>query len=627
MSKRPTYSLKFAHVDPYPIVGSEFEVTLHLLENATTGVIKSVDGYHPVNLKLFYNEKPLKPCPDGILRIVTPSRLQIDKSGKLVAKVVLSEFSMHHENRKFVLQASADPLNGVYINPAISEPMLAIRHRLKIQNPATFPDIWYKDEGGRDKCIEIVVQLYDQHGNVVVDRKVPLKIALLYSGGHAVHNQDILKINPDNKLCIDESGQALLRFRIDDVSKNHQKQSFVIQIGPDTAQVPQNSDISPDLCPPVEVRSKRNKRMRDKEMMGGGLGALGDLPLKNPSLGYRYSNEGGSYPGSLSLTRQGESMQSINGDSGLMKPSLSNSVAPDITPQDHLNSVIKWTQFVLHKLSTIQWEQLGVDRLDGKPLYQIHNPNTAIAEIVTSYQESIIGNLSRLSEFVDNSGSDGEHHSDNGQKDNLYSSDDGNGSIVAKPPSAPRDTTFSSAIASLNVPTSLYRDNSLFTAVEMWNQQAPIPNLSNDVSWNLPNDLLSLKTGDSLNMSYYSYNANDEETAVYVLARALQIDGKRMGIPAFDRDFKLVCFYESVDEHGMSVVKQIKFNSNNYSPNVLTNASRVMKQCFDSKDKAIFTFDSSTPRVKIAENALIYSYSHDSDIIPDIAYDSSILIV
>lgn len=66
-------------------------------------------------------------------------------------------------------------------------------------------------------------------------------------------------------VCVDDKGQASLRLRIDDVSKNHQKQSFVIQIAPDTNSHPLNNDISPDECSALEVRSKRNKTKRPRE--------------------------------------------------------------------------------------------------------------------------------------------------------------------------------------------------------------------------------------------------------------------------------------------------------------------------------------------------------------------------
>jgi hypothetical protein len=98
-------------------------------------------------------------------------------------------------------------------------------------------------------------------------------------------------MSPDSRIFIDETGTADIRLRIEDVSKNHQGQSFKIRVGPNTKHSPINSDISPDVsqyvcictnacthrdarrrvvtcspanCSAIAVRSKRNKRQREK---------------------------------------------------------------------------------------------------------------------------------------------------------------------------------------------------------------------------------------------------------------------------------------------------------------------------------------------------------------------------
>jgi hypothetical protein len=42
-----------------------------------------------------------------------------------------------------------------------------IRHRLRIRPESQPPAVWYKDEGGRDKCIEVTVDLVDAEGRRV----------------------------------------------------------------------------------------------------------------------------------------------------------------------------------------------------------------------------------------------------------------------------------------------------------------------------------------------------------------------------------------------------------------------------------------------------------------------------
>ena len=177
-------------------------------------------------MKLCFKEKPLRQCPDGLLDIRNaenpsqkPKDFKISKSGSIRLIVRINELSMRYDNKKLVLCASTENVNGLYVQSAISLPMLCVKYRyvkrfytlqnimscfyslcsLVIEN-ATLPDIWYKDEGGRDKCIELTICLRDHDNKIIVERKVPLKVVLLYADGNVVLKQEILKISPDSKL-------------------------------------------------------------------------------------------------------------------------------------------------------------------------------------------------------------------------------------------------------------------------------------------------------------------------------------------------------------------------------------------------------------------------------------------
>lgn len=79
----------------------------------------------------------------------------------------------------------------------------------------------YKDEGGKDKCIEYRVSLRDGNNRTVRDRKVSLKLTLNYVNGTVVSHQNILVLSPDSRLLIDEGGDGLLKVRINEVSNRH----------------------------------------------------------------------------------------------------------------------------------------------------------------------------------------------------------------------------------------------------------------------------------------------------------------------------------------------------------------------------------------------------------------------
>ncbi|KAH9100285.1 hypothetical protein LEN26_015991 [Aphanomyces euteiches] len=127
------------------------------------------------------------------------------------------------------------------------------------------PDVWFKDEGGRDKCMTIQVQVQAAPGRAVSPRIIPLELSLLYDSGEVVQasasatspSSGILKLFPDLRPNITD-GNVRISFRIEDVSKNHQNHSFMLKIAPESSNV--YADIASVCTAPVAIRSKRNKR-------------------------------------------------------------------------------------------------------------------------------------------------------------------------------------------------------------------------------------------------------------------------------------------------------------------------------------------------------------------------------
>ena len=196
---------------------------------------------------------------------VTEFKIRTNGQGKINVKI--TDISMNHGNKKIILVFSAKSTiypNLYAIAEAISTPMLSIRYVLSIKPFTENPYIWYKDEGGQGNTIDMEVILFDHNGNYVIGRRTHLTLTLLYENRATVPSQDILKPTIDSKLYIDEhTGKAMIKLRIDEVSRSHQKQLFKILVSPDTSHYPMTSDISPVLSQPIEVRSKRNKRERN----------------------------------------------------------------------------------------------------------------------------------------------------------------------------------------------------------------------------------------------------------------------------------------------------------------------------------------------------------------------------
>lgn len=266
--------LYFSIRPKYPFVGKSFEIQVILMDCEQIKCGLEV----PLLLSMFLEDSNSKvedtPLPESAYSVGTRP-VVIGVTGIALVRITLNDVSMSFENKRFFAKFEVDfaaiQRSGeatVYrilkdVTAVQSNRMLCVRYRLVIRAdvPDTpTPDVWYKDDGGRDNKIDLHVQLLDSESNRVSDRRVPLKVLLVYGSGEQVLQQNLLLITPESKQYIDESGMTLLRVRINDVSKNHQRQKFSVLVRPDTSREPFLNDISPDVSKPVEVKSKRSKR-------------------------------------------------------------------------------------------------------------------------------------------------------------------------------------------------------------------------------------------------------------------------------------------------------------------------------------------------------------------------------
>ncbi|KAG5193178.1 hypothetical protein JKP88DRAFT_260949 [Tribonema minus] len=82
-------------------------------------------------------------------------------------------------------------------------------------------DTFYKDEGGRQAHIQVDVKITNPKGLDL--SRIPLVLQLHYENGYAVQNQEILATIMAQHLETDNRGGAVIRFRIEEVSKNHRR--------------------------------------------------------------------------------------------------------------------------------------------------------------------------------------------------------------------------------------------------------------------------------------------------------------------------------------------------------------------------------------------------------------------
>ena len=259
--------------------------------------------------------------------------------------------------------------------------------------------------------------------------------------------------------CVtDDKGQASLRLRIDDVSKNHQKQAFMIQIAPDTNSHPLNNDISPDECSALEVRSKRNKtkRPRDEDSSstatasGGGNAAAQKIAIVNADYNSRVSaitlaasalatsSSGkknstptatsaqgaaaaaaaakGPKPANTTLPQASADIQTLS-RSVLEKTALENKRLNDLMSNfdkneeqrgaaasreqvgEAITGLVEWSQAMMDAVASLQWQLIGNEKLaDGgvRPLYEMQNPNNTITSLFNRYHDFAVPGLTML---------------------------------------------------------------------------------------------------------------------------------------------------------------------------------------------------------------------------------------
>jgi hypothetical protein len=261
----------------FPMLNKEYDVSILLIDENTEN--KEEDNLHlgqhlPLNIKLYYADKDdereirsprqLQRNPrNGLSNLVTitPAMPYIEKNGKAKFKVSFKEISARHDNKKFIFRIETQIKSSSMKLLIDSTPITCVNNRLTIDEVNSQPYVWYKDEGGKDKCIELTVSLKDGSDYLVVDRNVPLKALLMYAPSNLpVPQQNILTISPETKMIIGESGKIKIKLRVNEVSNRHRGQMFQILISADTAQNLQCFDISPAVCTPIDVKSKRNHK-------------------------------------------------------------------------------------------------------------------------------------------------------------------------------------------------------------------------------------------------------------------------------------------------------------------------------------------------------------------------------
>jgi hypothetical protein len=277
------------------------------------------------------------------------------------------------------------------IATVVTSKVLLVRYKILVSPEVDWSNVWYKDEGGRDKCMEVMAGVYD-HQLQLLYEAVPLLLTLCYyslcSPPIPVTNQDILRIlgpKSNNNLTIDKStGTIKIRFRVEDVSKNHQGQDFCVQIAVSDSREGSRR-IAPGLTPPITIRSKRNKR--------------GRISTSTPT----------SSTTDVSSERKLQRAPVPPSDpSGSTRHGGAALDGPDaIQLREAVRGLAQWVDDVVTGLYPLQWQIVGYaqdangNRNYSRPFHNMQNPNALISRVLTIYNDSTREQLRLLQQAVE----------------------------------------------------------------------------------------------------------------------------------------------------------------------------------------------------------------------------------
>jgi hypothetical protein len=496
-----------------------------------------------------------------------------------------------------------------------------VNYKMTIYTEEEWGQVWYKDEGGRDKSMEVFAAIYDKDGQLRTGEQIPLQPILCYNveeGNPApVSNQEILRTLGASKVLLDkDSGKARIRFRVEDVSKNHQGQDFVLDVGPDP-KAKGFKDVAPAYTPSVNVRSKRNKRSR------------------NPS--ERRSSPVAGRPRTVAYEEQREA-------------SFEAADIPRL--RDAMKGVINWTDEVVNGLYPLQWQVLGYQQHpDGSPDYNrpyhnMPNPNPCISRILSMYSESVQENLRILLNAVEQPGPRTDEPSYMPMAASVpREPEDPYGMMRSPPPpnhgqaATPPQIVGRRTGLHPSIALEAFRDKPPDGPIQ-FQGRGHLPPMHQPMHQPMPGHTFMrprMDEGDMMQMhapaphrrgvlphptaaevpmqrSLRHEEESRESEVEYVLAKQYKAlrTGERLGFPAYSANKEILGFYrESSSKVGVGQFTPISRHRNDFGPLEIMQATEILEDSIAKKSEAVHALKYWGSVANLLDHALVYDWSKD----------------
>ena len=511
-----------------------------------------------------------------------------------------------------------------------------VNYKIKLSMEEEWEYVWYKDEGGRDKCMEVYAGIYDKHDQLRLGEQVPLHLTLCYkTEGDAVPvtNQEILRSLGSSKIVLDKAtGKARIRFRVEDVSKNHQGQDFKLQVGTDP-KAKGLRDIAPGYSPAVSVRSKRNKRTRNSSTgsrTGSAERRSSPIPARARGL---YDDPAVHHPESIFESSEIHRLR------------------------DAMKGVIQWTDEVVNGLYPLQWQVLGyAQHPDGSPDYSrpyhnMQNPNACISHILSMYSDSVRENLRVLLNAIEQvdsprpespyaptvaamprepeeyygamrgsmpvHGHSGIPLQSMGRRPGLHPSiaseafrDKPDASIHYQhhPTSTPRHQPMPYLRQRVGLHSMIDESDSMHLHGHVLPPPRPIqPRTRMDEK---PPAISTQRAPPRV----YEEEESRESEVEFVLAKQYKAlrSGERLGFPAYNANKEILGFYrESSTKVGVGQFIPISRHRNDFGPLEIMQATEILEDALEKKSDAVHALKDWGSISNLLDHALVYDWSKD----------------
>lgn len=240
-------------------VGSILELPVSLTD--TNGQIKK--GVHtPFQIFMQRKDDPTSIFSDSI-EVLNPDALMVNENtGETLVRIELLTTS-NLKNMILIIAPSDNSQTNIAWSSTGS--FQVVTSRLEVTNENLIKSTFYKDEGGCDNQIELIVRAVNSAFEADLTKVgMQLRCVLRYENGELAFPRQVNEKSDEplftlcsDTLFLDEAACCSIKCRIGQISSNHNKRNFKVWVEPVPYQSSrQNLDTSPTSSPAIKVKTK-----------------------------------------------------------------------------------------------------------------------------------------------------------------------------------------------------------------------------------------------------------------------------------------------------------------------------------------------------------------------------------